>query len=202
MILINICFFFMSFFSINIIEIHDTTASLSGHIFDRRGMPISNAQITVSKEGLEKKAASNKDGKYTVPDLPKGLYFVDVTFPGFRGSKKIVNLKDSEIKILDIGLEVGAISDYAEPTKISIIVQSPDGKKIENVTVILLSPFDSEIVDRGVSDKNGKYQFRLQTGGQFILYAYKPGFKVSTKSINLTSNDIIETFLLSPLKTS
>jgi hypothetical protein len=62
------------------------TASITGTIRDQSGSSVPNATVSVKNEatGLERRATTNQDGRYTASNLPPGLYTISVESQGFR----------------------------------------------------------------------------------------------------------------------
>jgi iron complex outermembrane receptor protein len=87
------------------------TATLQGRITDaqsREGLP--QAAVQVTAPGVQSGAASDVDGKYTVPNLAPGTYTVIVSYVGYE-KKTVANveLKAGETKVLDIAVSASGI---------------------------------------------------------------------------------------------
>ena len=63
-----------------------TSGSISGHIADATGAVIPNAAITLSNvaEGTSRSTATTGAGDYSFPDVPPGVYKIQVKCPGFK----------------------------------------------------------------------------------------------------------------------
>lgn len=84
------------------------TGSISGTLFDSIGDPVDfNAvQVKNAASGAVFKTTTSAKGKYTISDLPPGVYDVSVSAPGLRPyEKKGVNVDASQTVALDIRLE-------------------------------------------------------------------------------------------------
>ncbi len=57
--------------------------TITGHVLDQRGAPLSGAQITISGSGGRASATTDGDGAYSV-SVPPGIYSVTVNKGGFR----------------------------------------------------------------------------------------------------------------------
>ncbi len=63
-----------------------TEATLKGSVRDAKGA-VQHASIVITHEatGITRNAAGNEDGSFTVPNLPPGLYTVQVNAQGYKG---------------------------------------------------------------------------------------------------------------------
>ncbi len=92
-------------------------AILEGTITDQSGatVPAASIKITETDTGISQEARSNGHGYYLAPGLAVGTYSVSVSKAGFN--TKVVNgviLRVGEDHALDVGLELGAISQRVE----------------------------------------------------------------------------------------
>lgn len=92
-------------------------ASLEGTITDASGAVVSGAtvRIVAVDTGLTQERTSNGNGYYRFPGIAKGEYTVSAGAAGFKTKiTEEVNVKVGETRTLDIGLEVGQLSDKVE----------------------------------------------------------------------------------------
>ncbi len=92
-------------------------AILEGTITDQSGATVPGASIKITRTdtGISQEAKSNGHGYYLVPGLAVGTYSVSVSQSGFN--TKVINnvvLRVGEDHALDVGLELGAISERVE----------------------------------------------------------------------------------------
>lgn len=95
------------------------TGRLTGLLTDQSGAVVPDAAVTVTNAatGIVRKAASNEQGYYTVPALPKGVYALSVEATGFRSiSRSGVSLDEGQAARLDIALEIGSTDQKVEVT--------------------------------------------------------------------------------------
>ena len=114
-----------------------TTASLRGVVKDPSGALVQGAEVSVTNEetGLARSAKTNAAGTYTFGDLPVGRYVLLVEKAGFKSyvaSGLTLNVADSAA--VDVGLEVGEISDQVTVDASSIQVESVGGEVANLVT--------------------------------------------------------------------
>ena len=92
-------------------------AVLEGTITDQTGatVPGANIKVTAANTEISREVKSNGHGYYLVPGLALGTYSVSVSMTGFN--TKVVNdviLRVGEDHTLDVGLELGAITERVE----------------------------------------------------------------------------------------
>ena len=88
--------------------------SLVGTVTDPTGGVVSKATVTVTNAaiGLTRQVAADDAGFYSIPNLPQGSYDLAVSAPGFRPlTQKGVNVLINTVTRVDLGLEVGAVSE-------------------------------------------------------------------------------------------
>src|SRR2546428_3143518 len=88
--------------------------AFSGAVTDAQGAAIAKAKIVATEihTGAKAGAVSADSGSYTIPFLAPGEYEIAAEAPGFkRFVRQGVTLSASEHPVIDIHLEVGAVSD-------------------------------------------------------------------------------------------
>src|SRR5207244_2192630 len=89
-------------------------ATISGNITDAQGAAIPKVSVvaTETRTGAKSTAVSEDTGNFTIPFLAPGEYQVSAEAAGFkRFVRPGVTLSSGERPVIDIRLEVGAISD-------------------------------------------------------------------------------------------
>jgi hypothetical protein len=84
-----------------------STGSITGTLFDSIGDPVDNnaVQAKSTESGAVFKATTSATGKYTIADLPPGVYDISASAPGLRPyEKKGVAVQASQTASLDIRL--------------------------------------------------------------------------------------------------
>src|SRR5579863_2151741 len=76
----------ISVFSVNKVYGQAGSASISGRIGDPSGAAVPDARISMKNTGTSAtlNTASDSQGRYTVPDLPIGVYDMTVAKTGFQ----------------------------------------------------------------------------------------------------------------------
>lgn len=133
--------FFMVLFSSHIAFAQ--TGAIEGQVTDAEtGESLPGASILVTE--LERGAASDFEGNFTVQNVPAGTYTVTATFVGYRTFRQTVQVNAGATTSLDIALEVGAIgldelvvSGYAVQTKRELTgsIASVRSQDIQDVTL-------------------------------------------------------------------
>lgn len=89
------------------------TGAIAGTITDPSDKAVLDAQITATNQatGAKSTAKSQSGGTYTIPLLLPGLYTVEVSKDGFKGSiAKDIRVNVTETAGLNIKLELGAVT--------------------------------------------------------------------------------------------
>lgn len=153
-----------------------TNATLTGIVLDPASAPVPAAKVRVVNEetNLERLAASNDTGNYTVTSLPPGKYRVEVEAAGFK--KAIIP---------------GIVLEVAQQARVDVHVQV--GQLAESVTVTGAAPLletESNIIGNVVTEKsitsvplNGRNFMELVT----LAGATNAGNSSTAKNINLAS---------------
>ena len=90
----------------------ETLAGVSGRITDRSGAIISGATVTLrDAAGKARETTTGADGSFHLTGLPAGPYELMATARGFSTSKQSLDLKPSELAMLQPKLDVGAASE-------------------------------------------------------------------------------------------
>lgn len=162
-------------------------ASLRGQVYvERQGMLLSGAEVAVMAGGkIIQSTRTDRSGVYRLAGVPPGSYKISVELKGFRRREVEVDLKAGEGRLLDVGLEVGLVTDIPPPPVLSGMVSGQDGQALSDAAVTVVSPLDQKVIGRAISDEGGRYRVSVE-GNQFTVIASKPGFVASAKVIFLT----------------
>jgi predicted heme/steroid binding protein len=110
--------------------------TISGFVKDPSGSTVPNAKVTVKNEsGLERQAATNEGGLYTITNIPPGLYRVTVEAAGFKKFESSGNKLDpSATLVVDATLTVGAATETVEVTATAATLQTESASVQRDVT--------------------------------------------------------------------
>src|ERR1700709_714295 len=102
--------------------------AFSGTVTDAQGAAIAKAKITATetRTGTKSQGSSESSGAYTIPFLSPGVYEITAEAPGFkRASRTGLSLNAGEHPVIDIRMEVGAVSESVTVTaEASLVVES------------------------------------------------------------------------------
>jgi hypothetical protein len=148
------------------------------------GRPLPGASIEIStvRSNVRRSVTTDESGNYDVKDIPPGYISLTANFRGFEQEERKIYARDSEPSILDFGLVVGKLADYA-PGEVRGTVRSSRGVPLSEVTVTVVSAFNERVLQRSKTDSAGRFVIKVYHGGQFLVYASKPGFEVSVKVV-------------------
>ena len=94
---------------------NETLAGISGRITDRTGAVIAGVTVTLrDTTGKKRQATTGTDGSFHLMQLPAGPYELTATASGFKTSLQSIELKPSELAMLQPVLDVGAASEVVE----------------------------------------------------------------------------------------
>jgi hypothetical protein len=105
--------------STGLLSAQEFRGSFSGAVTDAQGAGVPKAKVTATETqtGVKTAVEADASGAYTIPFLPLGEYEVRAEAPGFKVfTRKGLKLSANEHPVIDIRLDVGAISEYVEVT--------------------------------------------------------------------------------------
>ena len=158
--------------------------TITGVVHDATGAVVPGAAITVTSQATQTSihAITNDTGEYTLPELPVGIYTVQVEKNGFRSfSETGLALNAAQTVRADATLQVGNTGEKVEVAANAIQVQSEDAKmsttvqnKLVNdlpleVNGTVRTPFDLAALTPDAKNLGGDYGFSLG-GGQVGAY--------------------------------
>jgi len=170
----------------SMVEADAVTASIYGRVVDLFGTPITDAVVEVTPIQTSQKVSvrTDKDGRYLFRDVLPGEVSLVVKSQGFRVESETLVVHAAEQLLLDFGLEPGSIADQP-PVELSGMVQQASKAPIKDATVTVVNAFNRRLIRTVRTDGHGHYRVEFRNGGQFLVYAFKPGFLVSTASVVL-----------------
>jgi len=173
----------------------DEPAKVQGRISTLWGEPIEGAEVSFYQlegirgisptEKLVRTTRTDKQGAYRIDDLPWGQYRVNVASLGW-GHTEVWRfyLWRGASRVLDMGIPIGYEHSLAQIT-LSGLIQQVDKTPVEEVTVKLINAFENRESQQVRTDKAGRFEFDLIQPGQYVVYAAKPGYLVSSASVDL-----------------
>jgi negative regulator of sigma E activity len=97
------------------IEQDATLAGVSGRITDRSGAVVAGVTITLrDASGKTRQTTTGADGSFHLPELPAGQYELTAAASGFETRKQSIELKPSELAMLQPVLDAGKASEAVE----------------------------------------------------------------------------------------
>lgn len=100
--------------ALTVLTLAASSATLRGRVIDASGASIVGAEVTVTNTAtnLARKVATDANGLYLVPELPPGVYHIEVGKDGFqRFTRRQVVLNVAGSFTENFTLSVGAVSD-------------------------------------------------------------------------------------------
>lgn len=151
-------------------------------VVDYLGEAISNASLRVTDTHNSRSVRTSNDGCATVNGLQRGTVELVVSAAGFRQESRSVIFEGEDLR-LDFGLQVGGITDPPGITVSGIV--TANGAPVPGAVVTVVNAFSDRSTQRAISDKSGRYRIELRYAGQYIIYAFRGGYKISTSDLYL-----------------
>src|ERR1035437_5200260 len=107
-----------------------STATLQGTGSDAQGAVMPGVTITIHNEqtGAARIDVSEASGSYLAAALPPGRYKITAYLEGFRDQVQLVDLQVAQTVAVNINLAVGGISEQAEVTASTPVIETTDRK--------------------------------------------------------------------------
>lgn len=165
---------------------HHATASIQGRITDLFGSPLAGSTVEVTTERRERlfRAQTDQQGNYKVTSLPTNRLIISVRSAGFLQEDRTISLSSGEQHVLDIGLEVGQLTDLP-PTEINGTVRQQNSSPSQDATVTVMNAFNQRLTKQTRTDRSGRYSVRVDNPGQYVVQVSKPDFVVSASTVLL-----------------
>jgi hypothetical protein len=155
---------------------NDTLSGVSGRVTDASGAVIPKATVALRDgSGSTRQTATGTDGSFQLTDMPAGRYELTVTAPGFKSNQQSIDLKPSELAMLQPVLAVGAATETVTVTSSAPLLQT-ESASVSSVTAELPSrlPVASSV-------SLGKRILSLDLAGSLFL---SPNAGKSWKKVN------------------
>ena len=160
--------------------------TIYGQVFDSQGRPLQDAKVNLSSHtDILKQVQTDQTGQYEFRNLSLGVYCLTVDCLGFATEEKCIKLHNAGRELIDFGLEVGIHYTPHYPSRIIGEVTQTNGRALGGVVVRVINPFSQKLVAIGRTNPSGKFEISVNLGGQYVIYAHKVGFSVSTLGIDL-----------------
>jgi hypothetical protein len=140
-----------------------TLAGVSGRVTDPTGAVVAGATITLrDASGKTRQTTTGTDGSFHLTELPAGRYDLMATATGFRTKQQSIELKASEVAMMQPVLDVGTASETVEVTGAAPTLET------ESASVSRIVPLPSGLpVTTSVS--LGKRSLSLDSAGNLFL---------------------------------
>lgn len=102
-----------------------TLSGISGHVTDASGAVIPKATVALhNAAGTTQQTTTGADGSFQLTGMAAGHYDLTVTAPGFQRSQQSIDLKLSELAMLQPVLAVGAATQTVEVTSSAPLLET------------------------------------------------------------------------------
>src|SRR3990167_2294669 len=116
-------------FSCLLAQAQSTTATISGTVTDATGAVIAGATVRASNQetGINRGTVTDSSGRYRLSQLSLGLFSVEATMSGFQTEVRSgIRLTLGREAVVDLSLNVGAVTERVEVTGEAPLVQTKD----------------------------------------------------------------------------
>jgi hypothetical protein len=151
-------------------------AGLSGRITDRSGAIVPGATVILrDASGKTRQMTTGPDGRFHLTELPPGHYELTATAKGFETKKQWIELKPSELAMLQPILDVGTVSEAVtvEAQSAAVTVQTESANVNGRVIAETSSAGRVSAVPSGVpvaaTVSHGKRFLSLDSAGNLFL---------------------------------
>ncbi|MGC1450222.1 MAG: carboxypeptidase regulatory-like domain-containing protein [Candidatus Sulfotelmatobacter sp.] len=140
-----------------------TLAGISGRVTDPTGAVVAGATITLrDASGKTRQTTTGTDGSFHLAELPAGRYDLMATATGFKTKQQSIELKASEVAMMQPVLDVGTVSEAVEVSGAAPTLET------ESASVSRIMPVPSGLpVTTTVS--LGKRSLSLDSAGNLFL---------------------------------
>jgi hypothetical protein len=106
----------VSLLCVSMVLAQSDLGTIAGFVKDSTGATVPNATVKVrNASGIDRQVMTNETGRYTVTNLPPGLYTISVQAQGFKAYTSADNKLDPSANlVVDVDLTVGATSETVE----------------------------------------------------------------------------------------
>src|SRR6201982_2431195 len=114
-----------------------TTANVSGHVSDPKGLAVAGAKVTVSSEdtSFRREAVSSDIGDFSVAEIPVGTYKISIEKQGFSTVVyDNVELVVGQKRTFDVALQIGTSSQTVLVTEAIPLIQTTSSEIQGSVT--------------------------------------------------------------------
>jgi hypothetical protein len=182
-----------------------TLAGISGRITDRSGASIAGVTVTVrDAAGKTRQTTTGADGSFHLTQLPAGQYGLTATASGFKTSNQSIELKPSEMAMLQPVLDVGSVSEVVEVEAGAASIQTESANVSGQAVAEMTGAHRAITLPSGVgiveTVSHGKQSVSLDEAGNLFLSRnggkkwkkVKPQWAGKAIRIELTSGSVSE----------
>jgi hypothetical protein len=166
-------------------------STIEGTVFDPTGLVTPGAAVTLvnMETGVSQNAVTNQAGYFRFPSLPAGQYRLRVELQGFRTlTQEDIRLAASEIKTINLKLEVGNTAENVTVTAAAPLVETAEGRvsglitesQVKDLPLVGRNFYNLVVLTPGVSG-------RAAGGGQAYAQSNADIF-INEYSVNMNAN--------------
>ena len=113
-----------------------TLGGVSGRVADRTGAVVAGATITLrDASGKTRQTTTGTDGSFHLTELPAGRYDLMATATGFKTNQQSIEVKASEVAMMQPVLDVGTVSEAVEVSGAAPMLETESASVSRNMPV-------------------------------------------------------------------
>jgi outer membrane protein OmpA-like peptidoglycan-associated protein/YHS domain-containing protein len=160
---------------------------VKGNVSDESNNPLGANILIFDKTGKEihKDVSDSHTGQFLF-SLPAGVYTVNTSASGYLSDESSFEIapKDKS-KVLDLYLELKKVLPYST---VNGNVINESGKPIVS-DIEVVNNSTGKVIQKKATDKNGRYQFNLESGKSYGLVASKEGYLFQSVNLDIPLNN-------------
>jgi len=159
-------------------------ASISGTVFDPASAAIVNASVKLVNidTGWERVVSSAVDGKYSIPQVPVGLYRIEAGAPGFSTFRQTgIRLNVNTATTLDLRLNLGSVADQINVIADAVMINTQSG----TLSQVVQQQYIQELPLNG---RNAASLIRMVPGAVTGVGTTTAGYANTSETINISVN--------------
>jgi len=107
--------------------------TVAGAINDAQGLAVPGAAVTLVNRvsGTSQETVSDEQGKYTLANVPFGIYVLSANLSGFSTAQRVVDIHSTVAIAADIQLNVGGVNEVVNVSADALLETSSTGSHVD-----------------------------------------------------------------------
>lgn len=107
--------------------------TVSGTVTDAQGLAVPGATVNLVNRVSQtsQDTVSDENGKYTLANIPFGIYVLSATLSGFSPAQQVVDVHSTVAIAADLQLKIGAVNEVVEVSADALLETSSTGSHVD-----------------------------------------------------------------------